>query len=134
MIKRISLIFLGIVTALAFAQAKDNLMTGNITREEIRDCIVANQRWVPYPSYSDRAGWDELMGEARDMYIKKGEAYLNYSWNYVKTSSYLAFEKTGDRITYNHLWALHSAMSHRQMVPIRSPRLWLPYHVHRHQI
>lgn len=98
MIKRISLIFLGIVSALAFARAEENLMTGSITRDGLRNCIVANQRWVPYPAYSDRAGWDELMGEARDMYIKKGEAYLDYSWNYVKTSSYLAFEKTGDRM------------------------------------
>ena len=100
MMKRFSLIIIGIVFALPLLRAREihDILTGSVTPEELRSCIVPYQQWVPYPAYADRVAWEKLMGDAREMYIKKGEAYLDYSWQYVKTSSYLAFEKTGDRM------------------------------------
>ena len=100
MMKRFSLIIIGIVFALPLLRAREihDILTGSVTPEELRSCIVPHQQWVPYPAYADRVAWEKLMGDAREMYIKKGEAYLDYSWQYVKTSSYLAFEKTGDRM------------------------------------
>ena len=34
------------------------------------------QKWVPYPDYSDRASWDKLLGDYKEKYIRKGESYL----------------------------------------------------------
>ena len=53
--------------------------------------------WMPYPSYTDRKGWDELLGEDKAFVISKGEEYLKYEWKTVPASAYLAYERTGER-------------------------------------
>lgn len=55
------------------------------------------QKWVPYPDYSDRAGWDKLLGDYKEKYIRKGESYLDYEWKVVKATDYLEFGRSGDR-------------------------------------
>ena len=54
-----------------------------------------DQKWVPFPEYSDRSGWDKYMGSLKETFIKKGEEYLNYEWKRVKATDYLDFERTG---------------------------------------
>lgn len=53
--------------------------------------------WFPYPDYSDRAAWEELSEAARAAVMKKGEAALKSKWNYIPASTYIEFEKTGNR-------------------------------------
>ena len=53
--------------------------------------------WMPYPSYTDRKGWDQLLGEDKAFVISKGEEYLKYEWKTVPASAYLAYERTGER-------------------------------------
>ena len=52
-----------------------------------------------YPAYSDRTGWAKLLGkeQAEDM-IATGEGYLDYTWQYIPASSYLEFNKSGNRV------------------------------------
>ena len=86
----------GIGTANAYEER--NMLTGSFTKAQLREAVVQHQQWMPYPSYADRAGWDKFLGALKDVYIQKGEKYLGYGWQYVKTSYYLAFETTGDRM------------------------------------
>ena len=53
-----------------------------------------------YPKYSDRKGWDEYFGDTREFFIKEGEKHLNYKFQYIPPSVYLAFEKAGDRSSF----------------------------------
>ena len=53
--------------------------------------------WFPYPSYDDREGWTELLGKHARRIIAQGEKYLDYSWLPVPATSYLAYERTGNR-------------------------------------
>lgn len=53
--------------------------------------------WFPYPAYKDREGWNAMMGEHVPYVIKAGEKYLDYKWQSVDATSYLAYERTGDR-------------------------------------
>ena len=47
------------------------------------------QAWVPYPAYTDRAGWDSLMGANKLRLIAAVEKVLVYKWNLIPASAYL---------------------------------------------
>ncbi|MBQ1865309.1 MAG: heparinase, partial [Bacteroidales bacterium] len=52
-----------------------------------------------YPAYDDRAGWAKLLGkEKAEEMIATGERYLDYTWQYIPASSYLEFNKSGNRV------------------------------------
>ena len=53
--------------------------------------------WVPYPAYSDRAAWEKLGEGYREDLIKLGEELLEYVWKPTLASTYLEYEKTGNR-------------------------------------
>ncbi|MBQ9548031.1 MAG: heparinase II/III family protein [Bacteroidales bacterium] len=53
--------------------------------------------WFPYPAYSDRKGWDKLLGKQREAIIENAERALKYEWQPLKATTFLEFEKTGDR-------------------------------------
>ena len=53
--------------------------------------------WFPYPSYSDRQGWDTLIGDSKEHLIKSGDKYADYVWQSVPATAYLAYERTGER-------------------------------------
>ena len=53
--------------------------------------------WFPYPSYSDRKGWETMLGKHSAYLIKQGEKYLNYKWQNVPATAYLEYERTGER-------------------------------------
>ena len=53
--------------------------------------------WLPYPEYSDRNAWEELLGSHADYLIAQGQKYLDYTWQSVNATAYLAYERTGNR-------------------------------------
>ena len=53
--------------------------------------------WVPYPAYSDRAAWEKLGEGYRDELIRLGEDALKHVWKPTLASTYLEYEKTGNR-------------------------------------
>ena len=63
----------------------------------IQQAILSNQQWVPYPSYTDRAGWDQLTGSYKSDLIQQGEAFLNYEWKSIPATAYIEYERSGNR-------------------------------------
>ena len=53
--------------------------------------------WVPYPAYSDRATWEKLGEGYKEDLIKLGEEFLGHVWKPTLASTYLEYEKTGNR-------------------------------------
>lgn len=74
-----------------------NLIQNRYTFDQVKDALVLDRKWVPYPAYSDRAGWDALMGSHKEAIIKQGENYLDYQWKVVNAMAYMEFETSGDR-------------------------------------
>lgn len=81
----------------AFGYTERNILTSKINREELKEYLVTDRSWVPLPAYGDRTGWEALMGEDREEYIKRGEKALSHAWPRVNATAYLEFERTGDR-------------------------------------
>lgn len=77
--------------------AERNKLQSAATESQIRSSVVCGRTWVPYPSYTDRKGWDGMTGSNRQELIRRGEAYLEYDWKTIRATDYLAFERSGDR-------------------------------------
>ena len=74
-----------------------NYITGSITCDQLKDCLVQGRAWVPYPAYADRDGWDRLMGDRKAAIISLGEEYLDYEWKVLKMTDYLELDISGNR-------------------------------------
>lgn len=59
--------------------------------------LPKDSSWFPYPSYSDREGWARMLGGHADFLIRNGEKYLDYKWQSIDATAYLAYERTGER-------------------------------------
>lgn len=81
----------------AQASAERNYLTGGNSEKSLISQVKLASEWVPYPLYSDRKGWDEMLGENKPMLIRRGERMLNYEWKVIPATAYLAYERTGDR-------------------------------------
>ena len=81
----------------AWAYTERNLIKAKATKDELKEMLVTEQKWVPFPAYDDRAGWDALMGESKAEFIKRGEKALGHTWPRVKATDYLEYERSGNR-------------------------------------
>ena len=97
--KRITIIALLLSLTMAYAHAYEerNIFMGSATPEQVKESLVMDQKWVKYPAYTDRAGWDALFGKYKDDYIKAGEKLVDFEWKVVRATDYLAFERSGNR-------------------------------------
>lgn len=96
--KKLTLLFLAFLCAtVTFAYTERNLLQKQADMNCLKDVLVLNQQWVTYPDYTDRVGWDAFLGTFKDEYIRRGERLLDYQWQVVKATDYLAFERTGNR-------------------------------------
>lgn len=79
------------------ASAERNYLAGRNTVASLVSEVQTASGWVPYPRYTDRAGWDSLLGENKAELIRRGERQLKYVWKVIPATAYLAYERTGDR-------------------------------------
>ena len=79
------------------ASAQKGLLAKRLAGRDVATLLLPASKWVTYPAYTDRAGWDKLTGSRRAAIIKDAEKFLNYEWKVVKATDYLAFERTGNR-------------------------------------
>lgn len=81
----------------AYAYETRNLLQKEADVTQLKSALIMDQKWVPYPAYTDRAGWDRFLGDYKAQYIQRGESFLDYEWKVVKATDYLEFGRSGDR-------------------------------------
>ncbi|MDF9831146.1 heparinase II/III-family protein [Parabacteroides sp. PF5-6] len=79
------------------AYTEKDLLQKTTDISRLKEVLVMQQQWVPYPAYADRKGWDELFGDTKGFFIQQGVDRLNYEWKVVKATDYLEFERGGNR-------------------------------------
>ena len=85
-------------TTAMFAYTERNLLQNSVTKEQLKEALVMNGAWVPYPAYSDREGWNSLLNdEDRQTLINTGEKMLDYKWQVIRATDYLEYERSGER-------------------------------------
>lgn len=85
------------VTGYANAYTERNLLEKKTMVSGLKELLVMNQKWVPYPAYTDRAGWDHFLGDNKNTLVQLGEECLNYQWHIIKASDYIEYERSGSR-------------------------------------
>lgn len=92
------LIFLSIVPSF-YAGAED--MKDILIQEYNRvgyKAFASDDSWFPFPEYEDREAWAKIFAkEHAEGLISSAERLLDYEWEYIPASAYMAFEKYGDR-------------------------------------
>lgn len=96
-VRIITFILLSLCVSKVSAYAERNLLEQMTNPNLLKSALVLNQKWVTYPDYTDRVGWDKLFGATKSEYIKRGEQQLNYEWKVVKAMDYIEFERSGSR-------------------------------------
>lgn len=91
------IVLLFFVLARLQAYETRDLLQHSATESQVRQALVMDRKWVPYPAYSNREGWDKFLGNYKSAIIKNGEKYLDYHWRVVRASEYLEYEKSGSR-------------------------------------
>lgn len=88
-----------LLASFLFARSYENrnLLQKQVTAEQLGKLLVKNQKWVKFPAYTDRAGWDKMMGENKFACISEGEKMLKYNWQVIKATDYLEYARSGDR-------------------------------------
>ena len=79
------------------AYEERNLLQQAADLAKVKESLVMDQKWVPFPDYIDRAGWDQLFGEYKETTIRNGEKYLNHELQVIKATDYLEYERSGNR-------------------------------------
>lgn len=102
LIKRIlcvgALLITGASTVFALNFTPRYTLTTKYSKDDVRKALILNQKWVDFPAYTDRAGWDKFLGDKKEAFIKAGEEAQNYTWRVIKASDYLEFERSGARL------------------------------------
>lgn len=88
---------LGFLSTQLYAYSEKNLLQHKADLSVVKTSLIMDQKWVPYPSYADRAGWDKFLGENKAALIARGEKLLNYPWKVVKATDYIEYERSGNR-------------------------------------
>ncbi len=90
-------IFVTISVQSLYAYVNRDILLKQITREQLKEVLVMNQQWVTFPAYSDRQGWDRILGNLKAFYIRRGESLLNYEWKVIKATDYIEYDRSGAR-------------------------------------
>lgn len=87
------------VASAIHAQTNRNLLVQAATEQQLNNYLQPNSKWIKYPAYADRAGWDKYTGTVKDSLIANGSRFLSYQWKTVPATAYLDYERTGTRTT-----------------------------------
>lgn len=79
------------------AQAKRNLLAGKFNVNDLKTALAYDSSWAPYPSYYDRAKWDNIAPAYKAQLIAKGEEALKYKWQVVPAMAYIEYTRSGNR-------------------------------------
>lgn len=82
---------------MAHAYEKRDLLQKKAELTLLKSSLILNQKWVTYPDYKNRDGWNFLTSGVKTEIIQKGEESLNYEWKVVKATDYLEFDRSGSR-------------------------------------
>ena len=98
--KRIALLTLAIAllpSVSMSAYEERDILRSLADEAKLKTLLIPDQKWVPFPAYSDRAGWDELLGEWKDEFIARGEKALAQEWKVTTATDYLTYYRGGSQ-------------------------------------
>ncbi len=69
-------------------------------QEKVQRVLLSRDQWRPWPTCSERQGWEGLPSEVHQDLIANGEEYLGYDWPPLPATLFLEFARNGNRSRY----------------------------------
>jgi hypothetical protein len=90
----------------AAAPASSAILSRNWSAERLASALPAPGAWKPFPTASDRAGWQAVPEDARRALVAEAEPHLGQPWPTLPANLLLGFARTGNRSEYEHVRSL----------------------------
>lgn len=86
-------------SAFAHAEAgKVNILQEKYASDGVADSFKVGTDWYPFPAYSDRNAWTEMIGsENIQKYVEAGEKYLGFNWHHITADTFLMPESSDNK-------------------------------------
>ena len=90
------------VPAAAAAQAppQRRLLSSRFPLEKVASALVPRNQWHPFPTASDRTGWQSIPPDVRTALLADGEEHLGTGWPALPATLFLEFARNGNRSNY----------------------------------
>ncbi|MDR2763402.1 MAG: heparinase II/III-family protein [Tannerella sp.] len=82
-----------------FAQ-KENLLSSKYSVAELKQTLIPQAVWTPFPRLSDREGWAKADKNMLQACIKSAESSMDYDWPTIPATLSLLYVRTGNRSQY----------------------------------
>lgn len=83
-----------------FMAKAQNLISGKYPAAELKQLLVPQAKWTPFPRLNDRAGWAKADPASGKAIIQKAEGFINYEWPGVPAIKSLQIVRNGNRSEY----------------------------------
>ncbi|PVD50248.1 heparinase [Terrimonas sp.] len=83
--------------------AQQNVLSGKYSAQELRQLLIPQKEWMPFPHLSDREAWYKADETIMKAYLAKAESYINYEWPAIPATTSLLIERTGERAGYEKI-------------------------------
>ncbi|MEO6522886.1 MAG: heparinase II/III family protein [Mucilaginibacter sp.] len=103
--KKITLIVFALFVSVQVLAQKKNVLSGKFSIEELRNILIPQTKWTPFPKLQNREGWLAADQEMLKGNLKIAETYLNYNWPSIPATKSLLIERTGNRSEYEEIAA-----------------------------
>jgi hypothetical protein len=71
--------------------------------EKVQKVLITQEKWHPWPKWSERQAWEALPVAVRTDLVANGERYLGYEWPRLPATLFLEFAREGNRSRYERV-------------------------------
>lgn len=79
------------------------MLTERYANDELGAKLISKENFRPYATVDDRMAWQSLPKALRGEQVAVGERHLNQEWPPLPATSFMEFERRGDRSGYERL-------------------------------
>ncbi len=99
-----ALVFGYAVSAPTGAFAENLSLAERCPKDELKRILVPLARWQPFPKADERAAWEQLPEDTREMLVALGEECAGVEVPSLPATLYLEFRRVGNRNRYQDVW------------------------------
>lgn len=70
----------------------------------LQTCLHKEAHFLPYPAAADRAAYEALSSELKKLVIENGEAFLGFTYPYIRATDFMKFARIGNRVDFEAIY------------------------------
>jgi Heparinase II/III-like protein len=80
-----------------------NLLASACSPEKLKQALIPQDKYRPFPTIHDRGSWEGLRAETRTALLAGGEKCLGYKWPEMPATVFLEYARNGNRTDYENI-------------------------------